>query len=140
MRLQRVERAAIACLATSAIGTAMAIRSDEPARFAGLRLSGGNVALDFAAGGGTAFSAPLPVLATFAALVRTTRSKGARGRTALRLVALAGACFAVGQAGEPVTWRTLREPRRHLGRTVVVVGNLTIPAYMSVAALKELRR
>ena len=116
----RLTRAAVvvsaAYIANALWGGHLAIRHSLPEAPFGTR-STRSVRADFYGGFGTALSPGLPML-----------------------IALAGVLYSVGQLSEPEALRVLRHPRQAPGeRLAVVVGNVVLPALVSVASIRSLR-
>lgn len=104
-------------LAVGAVGAVHAIRMDQPARFAGMRLPGSPRQQAWTIG--TPLSAP-PVM--LAALVFA----GRRGRN--DMVRMLATLFVVGILGEVDTWTTLRQPTADVLATACVVLDVVLPA------------
>jgi hypothetical protein len=135
------DRAAVVALSAAHIanalyGARLAIRDSLHESPFGMR-SNRSVRSEFLFGTGTALSPGLPFLIAQAGV--TALAAGPRGtaRVASTSLAVAGGLYVVGQLGEPEAWRTLRHIRSApRTRVAVVIGNLLLPAALSVAAVR----
>src|SRR5689334_14470509 len=138
------QRAPIVVLASLYTGCALggaylAIRDSLPQAPFGMH-SGRSPRADFLTGTGTALSPGLPLLLLHAGVVGLTAGPPRVARASVGVVAVGGGLFAIGQLAEPIGRRTLAHPRvPGLARTLVVVGNVALPALMSAAAIRALR-
>ena len=111
-------------LINAGLGTALALRDDIPAEFAGIR-TGKPVWRDFVTLWGTGLSAPLFMLVAHALFI-ILAGRGVRaGEVGLRVNA---AVFIIGMLGEPVAYRALNPRTFDAPKALVVAGNLILPA------------
>ena len=138
------QRAAVAALSVaytaSAIdGARIAIRDSLYEKPFGIR-SGIPVSRDFYFGGGTALSPGLPFLIAQAGITGTLAGPAPTARKSMDLLAIFGVAYTIGQLAEPVALHTLAHPRSSgADRLKVVVGNIVLPAAMTIVAYKACR-
>ena len=138
------DRAAVVALSaayiTSALfGAHIAIRDTLPEAPFGVRFPQ-SVRSDFFAGGGTALSPGLPMLAVHAAIAAMTAGPLPTSRKATHALAVGGALYFAGQLCEPTTWRLFRHPKTApRDRLIVATANIVVPALMTGAAIRALR-
>jgi len=164
IRLSRLTLAAAACLASraaaqcpnsgqrlavSTLSLAYTVNAIDGARIAmrdtlyeqpfGIR-SGIPVSRDFYFGGGTALSPGLPFLIAQAGITGTLAGPAPTARKSMDLLAIFGTAYTIGQLGEPLALRTLAHPRTSGGQRLrIVLGNVVLPAAMTVIAYKACR-
>ena len=119
-------------------GAYLAIRDSLPQAPFGIQ-TGRSPRADFFTGTGTALSPGLPLLLLQAGAVGLTAGQPRVARASIDALAVGGGLFAIGQLAEPVGRETLAHPSAMVSRTLVVVGNIVLPALMSVAAVRALR-
>jgi hypothetical protein len=137
---QRVPVAALsaAYIASALAGARLSIRDSLPEAPLGIR-TGLSPGADFALGFGTSLSPGIPMLSLQAATTAALTGSAQTTRRATHALAVFGAAYAAGQLIEPETYRTLRRPREHPGRTIVVISNILVPATLAVVASRGCR-
>lgn len=129
--------ASLGYLISASVGTSVAIATHLPAGFLGI-LRGYDVGRDFLTIG-TALSPPLVMLV---AQVIFTACLFGRGRVKLVGViglTILGACYTLGQLGEPIVSHALTPAAFNIGEAVLVVANLVLPALMFVFGVRAWR-
>jgi hypothetical protein len=124
-------------LISASIGTALAIREYLPARF-GCILSGDDVVKDFLIFG-TALSPPLVLLVSQFALTVCVLKRGAVGTVGVIGLTVLGACYTIGQFGEPILIQSFNSATFDLVRAVVLVANIIFSLMMVVFGAMEWR-
>jgi len=120
-------------------GARIAIRDTLYEQPLGIR-SGIPVSRDFYFGGGTALSPGLPFLVAQAAITGTLAGPLPTARKSMDLLAIFGAAYAIGQVAEPLALHTLAHPRSASGQRLrIVVGNIVLPAAMTIVAYNACR-
>jgi hypothetical protein len=136
--LKGLALSSIGFLASASIGTLLAIAHDLPARFGGL-LSGTDVLRDFLLLNGTALSPDLALLLVQLLLIGCVLSAkrismvGVIGLTAL------GACYTLGQLGEPIMLHSLTPASFNAEPAAIAVINLVCSTAMFVFGIREWR-
>ena len=97
--------------------------------------AGGQVWHDFIAGGGTAMSPPLPIMALFAVAIAASASRRWVGTLGAVAVAAGGIAFTLGIAIEPITHRVLSAHPDALKTPLTVLALVAAPATALAAAL-----
>lgn len=125
--------------ANALAGAHLAIRDSLPQAPFGMR-TGRTPRADFLTGTGTALSPGLPMLLLQAGVTGLTAGPADVSRASLRVLAVGGVLYAVGQLAEPEGRHALGHPHAAgVVRTLVVVGNVVLPALMSAAAVRALQ-
>jgi hypothetical protein len=138
---RRAPVVALSALYTSSAltGAYLAIRDSLPQAPFGMR-TGRTPRADFLTGTGTALSPGLPLLLLQAGVTGMTAGSSRVSRAAVGTLAVGGVLYAIGQLAEPVGRHTLMHPHAAgVARTLVVAGNVVLPALMSAAAVRALR-
>jgi hypothetical protein len=117
-------------LISAGIGTALAIREYLPARFGGI-LSGDDVVKDFLTFG-TALSPPLVLLVSQLTLTVCVLNRGTVGMVGVIGLTVLGACYTIGQFGEPILIQSFNSATFDLVRVLVLVANIIFPLMMMV--------
>jgi hypothetical protein len=138
------QRAQVMALSMAYIGSAIfgahiALRDSVPGSPFGIHLPR-SVHDEFYLGSGTGLSPGVPMLLIQAALTGMTAGRPATSRRATHALAVEGALYFGGQLCEPTAWRVLGNatsaPR---DRLAVVVGNIVLPALMTITAVHSLK-
>ncbi len=139
MNLRRLILASILYLVSAGAGTAMAIRQDLPADFAGI-VRGENVTRDFLTWKGTALSPPLVMLLA-QVLLTVYAVRGERMKTSgVAGLAVLGVLYTLGMLGERILLRVFKPATFDPVRAIVVAANVVLPSLMATFASFELRR
>lgn len=129
----------ICFLVSGSLGALLAIATNLPARFGGI-LNGNNVLQDFLLLNGTALSPDLALLLGQVVLTGCTLRQGRARKAGVIGLTVLGACYTLGQLGEPITLRTLSPATFHAAQAAVVVANIVCSMLMFVFGILELRR
>jgi hypothetical protein len=124
-------------LISASAGTALAIREYLPARFGGI-LSGNDVVRDFLSVG-TALSPPLVLLVSQIVLTVCVLRRGAVGMVGVIGLTVLGACYTIGQFGEPILVQSFTPATFDTVRAVVLAANILFSLMMLVFGALELR-
>jgi len=128
----------VCCLISASIGTLLAVRAHLPANFAGL-LHGYNVVNDFLTWRGTALSAPFSLLFIQLVLTIGLLSGGWFGRAGVVGLTILGACYTIGQLGEPIVEQAFTPFTFNLVLALIVVTNILTAIIMMVFGIIEWR-
>lgn len=137
--LRKLLITAVAYLINTAIGTAVAIRENLPAEFAGRR-TGKDARSDFIIGMGTALSPPLIACLIHALFVLLTLRPRRLQTIGITGLTLNGTFFTIGMCGEPITYKVLNPRTFDPAKTIIVAANLILPLLTSILGLQELAR
>lgn len=129
----------LACLLVESAGAGLALATDLPARFGGL-LHGTNMRQDFLLVNGTALSPPLVLMLAQLALIASATRPGRTGRIGVLGLVVLGACYVVGQLGEPITARALTPATFNMLHASVALAIIALSALMCVLGARELRQ
>jgi len=125
-------------LVSATIGAQLAIAHDLPARFGGL-LSGNDVAGDFLLVNGTALSPDLALLLVQLVLTGCALRQGWFGRVGVIGLTVLGACYTIGQLGEPITLHSLTPATFNAEPAAIAVTNIVCSTAMFVFGIREWR-
>lgn len=126
-------------MANALAGAYLAIRDSLPQAPFGMH-TGRTPRADFLTGTGTALSPGLPMLLLQAGVTGLTAGPPGVSRACVRVLAVGGVLYAVGQLAEPEGRHALGHPRAAgVVRTLVAAGNVVLPALLSAAAVRALR-
>jgi len=124
-------------LINASAGATLAIHDDLRQEPFGIR-TGRSAKKDFWLGTGTALSPGFIFLVSQSVFsVLSTRS-GQTERIGLIGLTVHGVGYTIGALAEPITYQSLRKPRAKPARTIVVISNVVLPAFMAYTALKAL--
>lgn len=126
-------------LISASVGTLLAIATHLPARFGSI-LDGNNVPQDFLLLNGTALSPDLALLVGQVVLTGCALRQGKARMVGVIGLTILGACYTLGQLGEPITFRALRPASFHVAQAAVVVANIVCSMLMVVFGVIEWRR
>ena len=119
------------CLISASIGTLLAMRVHLPANFAGL-LHGNDVIQDFLTWRGTALSAPFSMLFIQLVLTIGVLGGGWIERAGVVGLTILGACYTVGQLGEPIVEQAFTALTLNLLPALLIVMNILSSIIMMV--------
>jgi hypothetical protein len=128
----------VCCLISASAGTLLAVRAHLPANFAGL-LHGYDVVNDFFTWRGTALSAPFSLLFIHLVLTIGVLSSGWIGRAGVVGLTILGACYTIGQLGEPIVGQAFSALTFNLLPALLVVTNILSSIIMMVFGIIEWR-
>jgi hypothetical protein len=130
--------AAIAVVALSAIGTAVAVAEHLPYGFGG-HGHANDVWGDFVSGNGTALSPPWPALVIVVVLALLTSRVGRVGSAARIGLTIGAGAFLIGILGEPLTHRVLNPAHLEPFKAVLVALGLIASLTMGLTAARGIR-
>jgi len=125
-------------LISATIGAQLAITHNLPARFGGL-LSGNDVAGDFLLVNGTALSPDLALLLAQLVLTGCALGRGRIGMVGVIGLTVLGACYTLGQLGEPITLHSLTPATFNAEPAAIAVTNIVCSTAMFVFGILEWR-
>ncbi len=126
------------CLISASVGTLLAVRAHLSANFAGL-LHGYNVVNDFLTWRGTALSAPFSLLLIQLVLTIGVLSGGWIGRVGVVGLTILGACYIIGQLGEPIVEQAFNALTSNLLPALIIITNILTAIIMMVFGIIEWR-